>query len=295
MDLRRLRYFCAIVENGSITKAAKALHIAQPPLSKRLQELEEEIGVSLLTRESRQIKPTAAGYYLYQRTADILRQLDTAVNETIAVAQQKHKLIRVGLTHLFQRHFSKLIMELHEANPTLEISVSVSDSGHLEYMLVEGGMIDIALIQKPLDNTGFDCMDFAPVKLVAVASASVGGFESGTVSLHELADVPLIMLRRSGGIGTYEKLRDHFRRIGTEPNVIMSISQPEAILNWLQSGLDAVALLPESEVTNDALGTCRVITISHAPLIFFPAAVKLTTSVFPPELAAAVDKADLFV
>ncbi|MEF2074685.1 LysR family transcriptional regulator [Consotaella aegiceratis] len=293
MDLRRLRYLCSVVENGSVTKAAKALHIAQPPLSKRLQELEEEIGVPLLSRDSRQIRPTAAGYYLYQRATNILRDVEQAVNETVLIGRQKNRLIRVGLTHLYQRHFSRLLLEMHRASPTLEISVTVSDSGHLEQLLLDG-IVDICLIQRPREGTLFDCTDFAPVKAVAVTPNRMSGLDGESVTVPELGQLPLIMLRRTNGPGTYEVLLEHFRKSGVDPHVIMSISQPEVILEWLESGLDAVAILPSSEVIAENLKACRVISIVHAPLVFFPSIVKLTTTSFPEELTMAMDASSLF-
>ena len=60
MDLKRLRYFCRVVEQGSVSQAAKVLNMAQPPLSKRIQELEEELNVSLFTRQGNRIEPTDA-------------------------------------------------------------------------------------------------------------------------------------------------------------------------------------------------------------------------------------------
>ena len=60
MNIKRLRYFCTVVECGSVSKAAQVLHLSQPPLSKRLQELEAETGVPLLARQGNKIAPTAS-------------------------------------------------------------------------------------------------------------------------------------------------------------------------------------------------------------------------------------------
>ena len=72
MDLKRLEYFCAIVEKGQISKAAEALHISQPPLSMRLKELEEELDVQLIYREGKAWQVTPEGEALYQRAQFIL-------------------------------------------------------------------------------------------------------------------------------------------------------------------------------------------------------------------------------
>lgn len=82
MDLKRLRYFCRVVEQGSISQAAKVLNMAQPPLSKRIQELEDELKTPLFLRHGNRIEPTEAGFFLYRKACEILRQVeDTARND----------------------------------------------------------------------------------------------------------------------------------------------------------------------------------------------------------------------
>jgi len=288
MDLKRLRYFCSVVDHGSFSQAARMLNMAQPPLSKRVQELEQELGVQLLVRGEARIRPTAAGHHLYQRAAGILREVDDAVSETVTISQHRHKLLRVGLTHLFQRHFSGLLLELHRCNPEVEIVLTVSDSGHLKALLREG-QIDVALIQRPHNQNGLAWIDEPPIPMVAVASPSLADRVADEMALDALGELPLIMLRRSEGVGTYEALVTHLRNNGIDPHVIMSISQPEVILEWLNGGLEAVALLPASEVVPEMFPACRVVQLRQAPIVFFPALVRQATAQMPPEICATLD------
>ena len=96
MDLKRLRYFCRVVEQGSISQAAKVLNMAQPPLSKRIQELEEELNVPLFTRQGNRIEPTDAGYFLYRKACEILRQVEDTTRETVAIANKEKFQLRIG-------------------------------------------------------------------------------------------------------------------------------------------------------------------------------------------------------
>ncbi|HDK5653003.1 TPA: LysR family transcriptional regulator, partial [Klebsiella pneumoniae] len=98
MDLKRLRYFCRVVEHGSVSQAAKSLNMAQPPLSKRIQELEEELQVSLFERRGNRIEPTEAGYFLYRKGCEILRQVEDTARETADIAQKTRVEVRIGLT-----------------------------------------------------------------------------------------------------------------------------------------------------------------------------------------------------
>ena len=79
MNSRQLYYFTVIAETGSFTAAAKKLGLSQPPLSKQIMMLEEDLGVRLLTRGARKAELTEAGSYLYSRAKDILSMMDTAV------------------------------------------------------------------------------------------------------------------------------------------------------------------------------------------------------------------------
>lgn len=81
MDLRQLRYFVKVVDEGNISRAAKLLYVAQPSLGVHITHLEDELGVRLLTRHSRGVTPTAAGKLLYERASDVLQRVDAIKRE----------------------------------------------------------------------------------------------------------------------------------------------------------------------------------------------------------------------
>ncbi|KAA8996669.1 LysR family transcriptional regulator [Affinibrenneria salicis] len=284
MDFKRLKYFCKVVEQGSISQAARALNIAQPPLSKRIQELEEELDIPLFIRAGRKVEPNEAGYYLYRKACEILRQVDDTARETIQISNRENRVLRIGLTHLFQSYFKPLFLELYRRHPDLKLNISVSDSGNLESLLNEG-LLDVALMQKPARPEAFDCIVFNPVPLVAVVNKHLLSEKpQGALSCFDLGRFPLLLLHRSKDPGTYEILMEHFRKSGVHPNVIMRIAQPTVILDWLESGLEAAALLPGSEVDGENLKNCYVAQIFPSPLVFFPALVKMSVTFSMPEL-----------
>ena len=87
MDLRHLKYFIAVAEERSFTQAAQRLHISQPPLSRQIQQLEEELGLQLLDREARPLRLTEAGRFFYGRALRLLEQVNETVHMTRRVAQ----------------------------------------------------------------------------------------------------------------------------------------------------------------------------------------------------------------
>ncbi|HGM5491759.1 TPA: LysR family transcriptional regulator [Serratia fonticola] len=290
MDLKRLRYFCKVVEQGSFSKAARLLNMAQPPLSKRIQELEEELNVSLFIRKGNRLEVTNAGYFLYRKACELLRQVEDTARETVQIANRERSLLRIGLTHLFQSYFKPLFLELHRCNPQVEISVMVTDSSSLETSLNDG-LIDIALIQKPYQSEGYDVIAFNPVKLVAVVNKTLFAEPpKDPFPYLELAQLPLVLLHRARDSGVYETLLDLFRKGGANPNVIMHITQPGVILDWLESGLEAATLLPSSEVDASKLPNCYVLQVFPLPQVFFPALVKTPATPYIPELLALVEQ-----
>ncbi len=284
MDLKRLKYFCKVMEQGSISQAARLLNMAQPPLSKRIQELEAELNVSLFLRNGNNIEPTEAGYYLYKKSCEIFRQIEDTTRETIQIANREDRVLRIGLTHLFQSYFRSLFLELHQQNPHVKLNISVSDSSNLESYLHDG-MIDIALIQKPYRYDGFDCIAFAPVPLVAVVSHQLLPEKpAGAIPYLDIGKFPLLLLHRARDAGTYEILLDHFRKGGIYPQVMMHITQPTIILDWLESGLQAATLLPSSEVDSSKLRHCHVLEVFPSPLVFFPSMVKMPVTPYMKEV-----------
>jgi LysR family transcriptional regulator, salicylic acid-responsive activator of bsdBCD len=288
MDLKRLRYFCRVVEQGSVSQAAKVLNMAQPPLSKRIQELELELQTPLFIRRGNRIEPTEAGFFLYRKACEILRQVEETARETKEIAQNEHPQLRLGLTHLFQSYFKPLLLELHKRHPGIEINVSVTDSSHLERLLNEGA-VDLALIQRPYRSEGFDHISFDPVRLVAVISKKcLPEPPQDPFDYTALADFPLVLLHRAKDAGTYEQLIDLFRKSGVHPRVIMHITQPGVILDWLESGLEAATLLPSSEVDAAKLANCHVVDVFPSPQIFYPALVKMPAMRWAPQIMGLI-------
>lgn len=97
MDLRQLKYFKTIIEEGTITGAARKLHISQPPLSSQMHLLEKELGTSLFKRGARQVTPTEAGSRLYRYALEML-DLEMAAREEISILKTGHQgVLRLGL------------------------------------------------------------------------------------------------------------------------------------------------------------------------------------------------------
>lgn len=124
MDLRQLRYFTAVARERNFTRAAERLHIAQPPLSRQIQLLEEELGVSLIHRKSRPIKLTDAGRLFYEQALQILGRIDQMKDATRRVGLHRNKVLSIGfVASTLYGGLPLLIRKLRQNAPELDIQL----------------------------------------------------------------------------------------------------------------------------------------------------------------------------
>src|SRR5271170_1846871 len=111
MQLRHLRYFVKIVEAGSFSGAAAAIHIAQPALSQQVAELEQMLGVELLHRNARGVRPTPAGEILYAEASSILRQVERIPGMVLSAAGDPQGIVSVGMSSTLAASLAGALME----------------------------------------------------------------------------------------------------------------------------------------------------------------------------------------
>ena len=121
MELKQMRYYKTIVEEGTISQAAKKLHMAQPPLSVQLKSIEQELGLELIIRGRRQVTLTDAGKLFYRRCVQVLSLVDLSMKEMTDVMKQT---LRIGITSsnsalIQQKHIVKFMKE----HPSLNVRI----------------------------------------------------------------------------------------------------------------------------------------------------------------------------
>lgn len=287
MDLKRLRYFCTVAEQRSITRASDVLHIAQPALSKRLHELEDELGTELLVRNGREMHLTEAGAFLYQRACLILRSVEDMRHDTLQFAHHARRVMKIGISYLYEKYFTPILRQLQHDYPDLELRVSVSDSSHLEFLLNQR-IVDVIFAQAPYTTEGYHITHLSPIRLCAVMSNDLLAEKGNRMELKDVATQPLILLHRIGGTGIFEYLTDQIRKLGIHPNVLMHVSQPQMVIDLIESGMQAATLLPESEVNTMHLHQSRFVALDTQIAVFQPAVVQLSTGMIHQEISAVI-------
>lgn len=239
MDLRQLRYFKAIIEEGTITGAARKLHISQPPLSSQMHLLEKELGSTLFERGARQIVPTEAGSRLYRYALEML-ELESAAREEISNLKTGHQ----GILHLGMvssgghEKLYGLLREFKSRYPHIQVKVHEGNSYELLEQLRKG-KLDVSLLRSPFSLYGLDRVPLEKTSMaVGLSGKAFPSFQPGSFLLKDLTGLPLILYRRWEKIIMEECEKEKF-----QPDVYCVADDARTCREWAEAGLGA-ALVP---------------------------------------------------
>ena len=241
MDTKLLRNFIAIVEQGSMTAAAKKLYVAQPALSNQLRVLEKELGARLLERTSRRQELTPAGQALY-RQAKLMVSLENAVKQEVRDQRDGAAgTLRIALNPSTAiTLLDGWLLEFAQCYPNVRYELYEVDSFEV-VKLLESGVVDVGVARTPCHLTPAMEARFMPgEQMVAAYHKEAFAFpvQGSFITLKELSAVPICVVRR------YEQLVvDACENSGFEPGIICTSNQLSTSLHWARAGL-AVAIVP---------------------------------------------------
>jgi len=248
LDTKRLLYFCTIAEQGQISRAAKILNISQPPLSRHLKELEDDLGVELIIRKGHTWQVTEAGKVLYERARQTLNQLTEIPSEVRNAAGGFTGRVSVGVSMSFMSYFTDVVPHLSAKFPRLQFRVFVGDSAILEEN-VEGRKLDFAIVVLPTKKEIFDVQSLSMDHFcVLYPTGLIAQPEDENFGVKVLQDVPLMLLRLWNGGRAYDQLRREFQRHGISPRIMLDSPNLGVILGALDAGARAAAILPMNQV-----------------------------------------------
>ncbi|MGW0432267.1 LysR family transcriptional regulator [Micromonospora sp. NPDC003197] len=255
LESRELRYFIAVAEELHFSRAAERLGIAQPPLSRAIQQLERRLGVTLLERNRRSVTLTGAGQVLLVEARAVLDGIAAAGRRTRRAASSTNRLTlatKAGANHeLLQK-----LLDAHAAQPdAAEIEVLLCGMGDQARMLRDG-RADVALMQRPFDAlAGFDTEDLLTEQQVAILPAGHALATRTSLTMAEISDVPdLPVARWPRQDGTYEPGPGPEIHDQSQLAQLIALGHAMAVLcassrSWLWSAHSAVHLTDAPHVT----------------------------------------------
>ncbi|GAA4857447.1 LysR family transcriptional regulator [Saccharopolyspora rosea] len=194
MELRHLRYFVAVAETRHFGRAARRLNMAQPPLSQAIRQLEADLGVTLFTRTTRQVRPTPAGSVFYDDAVRILKSVDDAARRAQRLADGCHGVLRLGLTGLAAyRQLPRIarIVDQHLPEIALEVHTDMLTPAQERALLHDG--IDVGVLRPPTreDGIAHRTIEREPLVLVLPARHRLAG--ESEVDVAELRSESFVM------------------------------------------------------------------------------------------------------
>ena len=289
LDFRRLLYFCTIVEQGQISRAAKSLHISQPTLSQSLKELEDELGLTLIHREGGKWQVTERGQAFYTEAQRILTQVDDLaqnIRNPFARNAGFFGEVRVGCSGFCLSFLRAVLPRVEQEYPGIRIRLLVTDNMALENKVQSHGL-DLAILHLPLMYGNSVSVPLPEQYFVAVWSPLLDAPEEDPVSLRTLAAFPLMLSRRWSNSGTFRPFIIAMQEENLRPRIILDTPAPYWMIDTLPA-LPAVAILHHTELPNQAR-SLAVRRINLPKLIFRPAIIWRKDGYLTPQSGKIID------
>ncbi|MDO5424571.1 MAG: LysR family transcriptional regulator [Eubacteriales bacterium] len=241
MELKQLHYFKTVVDEGTISAAARRLNMSQPPLSSQMHLLEEELGCVLFERGPRKIQLTEAGRLFYERAGNMLELAQITAREMQDYRQGKAGTLRIGVvSSVGTLLLKKWIGPFHEKFPQIRYEIYEGNT----YQILEqirANLIELALVRTPFSGEGLEAVRLTREPMMAAGDARF--FPEGcadTVSIRDLAGQPLIVYRR-----WEEILTKQFEKAKVSPYYFCKNDDARTSLEWARAGM-GIAIFPES-------------------------------------------------
>jgi len=246
MELRQLRHYVVLAEELHFRRAAARLHISQPPLSKQIAALEQELGVRLLERTRRRVTLTVAGEAFLRDVRAVLAELDVAVSTARALAAGSAGVLRVGFVgSALLSIVPAAVQAFSQERPDVEVELSERSTVDA-LRLLRTGTIDVALVRPPMEP------DAALHSELVLRERTIAAVPAGhplarlrRIPLARLASEPLVLFPRSQAPGFHDLLIGELAATGNTPRVAQYAPEMTTIAGLVATGI-GVSPVPAS-------------------------------------------------
>lgn len=225
MELRQLRYFIAVAERLSFSKAALHLHLTVPPLSRQVRQLEEELGVSLFIRDRRRVMLTDAGRELLTEARLLVAQTERISNCVRLTQAGEVGSLKMGIGFGLGERISPVLVEYSKKFPRVEVHCrDLFSSSQVDALL--NGEIDVGFLRPSPEGSDVASEFLFEERLMVHVSKANPLAKRRSLRVKDLAAEPLLMPTRAASNGLYDKTLEMYRAAGLAPTVIDLTSDP---------------------------------------------------------------------
>ncbi|HTJ95653.1 MAG TPA: LysR family transcriptional regulator [Pararobbsia sp.] len=245
MELRHLRYFVAVADEQNFTRAAERLNISQPPLSRQIQQIEDELGTPLFERGARPLRLTEAGRFFYTHALRLLEQAGELATMTRRVAQLERRLVIGFVPSTLYGPLPRVIRRFRAACPNVELTLL--EMYTLEQLeALSGGRIDVGFGRVRFEDANVRREVLSDEPLVAAVPADHALAAANTaLSLKQIAAQTLIAYPRTPRPSYADQVLSALRDHGLEPKAVHEVQELQTALGLVAAGI-GVSLVPES-------------------------------------------------
>jgi DNA-binding transcriptional LysR family regulator len=274
MDFRQLYYFKEIVKQGSISKAAEVLHIAQPPLSQLLKKLETDLGTTLIHRYRQKWELTATGEILYQYANQMLMQIQDVKQQIQEIEQGIGGTVSIGVSSTCSNMLIDYVSTFRTQYPNVKIKIVTGNSEELLKKL-EQREIDVALLLRLGNSEQYEMkiLKKQPTAVI-IPSSWATSFSSQHVTIEQIAQFPFIMLGAMEGLSFNEDLFKVFDEHQVKPNIIIECKDIRMVVALVIRGL-GLSVIPRMDYTSSFLEHTTLFELKQFDFHLEPVIVKL--------------------
>ena len=257
MELHQLRYFCAVAETGSFSRAAEQSHVSQPSLSQQILKLEGELGARLFDRLGRSVRLTELGKTFLPRARAVLRELEAAKGDVVERKEFIGGQIAIGVIPTVAPYFlPPLLTDFSRKYPKVQLTV-VEEITPVLLDRLRVGTIDVAILALPIRGHEFETIPLLTERLYAALPKRHKLASRASLSLKDLRAEPFLLLRdghcfRDTAVAACDRARLH-------PQIVFESGQFSSLLSMVGAGM-GISIVPEMAI--DKKAACRYVLIA---------------------------------
>jgi DNA-binding transcriptional LysR family regulator len=284
ITFRQLRVFTEVAQQGSVVRAAVALHLTPPAVSMQLKEIEGHVGLPLFDRRGRQLSLSTAGEYFLVHARRLLAQLKEADDAMARFKRLERGLLTIGMVATASYFVPQLLARFHEEHPGVDVRLRVVGNREQLLNLLKGGDADLAVMGRPPKELAARAESFAAHPHVFVCPPGHPLLRFGHPPVSALEDQPFIV--REPGSGTRTAMETFLADHRVTPRITMEMSSNETIKQAVIAGMGLGFLSLHTIGLEVRSGLLAVLDVEGTPVMRMWNIVHLTARVLSPSAEA---------
>ena len=284
LTFRQLRVFTEVAQQGSMIRAAAALHLTPPAVSMQIKQVESHVGLLLFDRHGRQVSLSTAGEYFLVHAKRLLAAVKEADNAMARFKRLDHGLLTIGIVSTAKYFVPQLLARFHEEHSGVDVRLRVVGNREQLVTMMQAGEVDLSVMGRPPKEIATRAESFAAHPLVFVCPPGHRLLDIGKPPVSALEGYAFIV--REHGSGTRAAMESFFAERRFEPRITMEMSSNETIKQAVMAGMGLSFLSLHTIGLEVRSGLLNVLDVEGTPLMRMWNIVHLQSKVLSPAAEA---------